>query len=457
MNSGGPTAGGLRRRRLRRLGRNRQRLRFRTGTGHTAEPTDGTRLPRAWSGQHLLGRRNSRGYPDFALVRNHPRFPEFLDRRRGPRGANLPESEGRRAGRTQRHRREFRATPLALMGPAAMARSIGRLGDCGQALGRLGPRQRGSHPVGRRAGAAGHAIGTLGGLRPRLLCRSFVVGHSQRRRTPHLAGLDGKLGIRRRGPDNHVAWRHDAAAADELRRSPDGPRLVQRPVRELRRLWERSVRAQFCTAAEANTRLASATVHGPCLEIDAEFEVRAETGVSGLEVHRGQGAVTRIECDPSAGRLRLDRRHSGETRFHPAFPGVMEAPLRIQAGRLYLQVWCDTSSSEVFANEGEVVLTALVFPPPGATNWAVFATHHPPQSAAFGSLDSALDLAVRNRTEFDREAQQAAEDPFKGRYSGAYPGRAGIERIAWRHPDGVRRCPLSPAVSAGRTAHLALS
>ena len=164
-----------------------------------------------------------------------------------------------------------------------------------------------------------------------------------------------------------------------LRRSPDGPRLVQRPVRELRRLRDRSVRAQFCTLAEANTQLASATVHGPCLEIDAEFEVRAETGVFGLEVHRGQGAVTRIECDPSAGRLRLDRRHSGETRFHPAFPGVMEAPLPIQAGRLHLQVWCDTSSIEVFANEGEVVLTALVFPPPGATNWAVFATHHPPQ------------------------------------------------------------------------------
>ncbi len=183
------------------------------------------------------------------------------------------------------------------------------------------------------------------------------------------------------GEDLTTPWRGAMTLPRQMSLHPARlvPDWFRRPVQELRRLRDRSVGAQYCNGTEANTRLASATVHGPCLEIDAEFEVQAETGAFGQEVHCGRGAVTRIECDPSPGRLRLDRRHSGETRFHSAFPPVMEPPLPVQAGRLHLQVWCDTWSIEVLPNGGEVVLTALVFPPPGATNWAVFATPHPPQ------------------------------------------------------------------------------
>lgn len=162
-----------------------------------------------------------------------------------------------------------------------------------------------------------------------------------------------------------------------LRWLADGPRLMQQPVRELQRLRGPGLQGRNCSVDEANALAREAQVRGPLLELIAEFEVASRTGVFGLEVHRGGGAVTRIECDAAAGRLRLDRRRSGETAFHPAFARIMEAPLRVRDGNVTLHVWCDASCVEVFANEGEAVLTALVFPPPEAVEWGLFSTGGP--------------------------------------------------------------------------------
>lgn len=159
-----------------------------------------------------------------------------------------------------------------------------------------------------------------------------------------------------------------------LRGMAEGPRLVQRPVRELQWLREHALQAFDVSVEEANARVQAASARGPMLELSAEFEGIARSAVFGLEVHRGGDTVTRIECDPAAGRLRLDRRRSGETAFHSSFGRMVEAPLRVRDGRVSLHVWCDASSVEVFANDGETVLTALVFPSPEAVEWGLFST-----------------------------------------------------------------------------------
>jgi sucrose-6-phosphate hydrolase SacC (GH32 family) len=168
-------------------------------------------------------------------------------------------------------------------------------------------------------------------------------------------------------------WRSAMSVPRELtlRATPDGLRLVQRPVRELTRLRTAHRSARKLTVAEAHARLAGPETAGPLLEFDVEFEAGAG-GRFGLEVHRGAGGRTRIECDPAAGRLTLDRTRSGVTSFHRAFPGVYEAPLRVRDGRVRLRVLCDTSSVEVFANDGETVLTSQVFPAAASTGWEFF-------------------------------------------------------------------------------------
>ncbi len=168
-------------------------------------------------------------------------------------------------------------------------------------------------------------------------------------------------------------WRSAMSVPRELglRETPEGLRLTQRPVRELARLRVAHRQARDLPVAEANARLAGPATTGPLLEFDIEFDPRG-AGRFGLEVHRSPDQRTRIECDPVHGRLRLDRTRSGVTDFHQAFPAAYEVPLRARNGRVRLRVLCDTSSVEVFANDGDSVLTCLVFPADASAGWELF-------------------------------------------------------------------------------------
>jgi fructan beta-fructosidase len=80
-----------------------------------------------------------------------------------------------------------------------------------------------------------------------------------------------------------------------------------------------------------------------------------------------------IGIDPRAGQLFLDRTRSGEVGFHPAFSGRHTAPLPIENGRVRLHVFVDSSSVEVFAGHGEVVITDQIFPAPESHGVALYA------------------------------------------------------------------------------------
>ncbi|MFF1831236.1 glycoside hydrolase family 32 protein [Paenarthrobacter sp. NPDC058040] len=69
-------------------------------------------------------------------------------------------------------------------------------------------------------------------------------------------------------------------------------------------------------------------------------------------------------------RLTLDRTRSGNTGFHPKFPSVESAPVDLVDGALHLLIIADQCSVEVFAQDGRVVLTDLVYPDAGSVeNW----------------------------------------------------------------------------------------
>ena len=58
--------------------------------------------------------------------------------------------------------------------------------------------------------------------------------------------------------------------------------------------------------------------------------------------------------------LSLDRSKSGKTEFHEDFASVFSAPMSWESTSL--RIFVDAHSVEVFVNEGELALTALVFP-----------------------------------------------------------------------------------------------
>ena len=150
----------------------------------------------------------------------------------------------------------------------------------------------------------------------------------------------------------------------KLRRFPEGIRLVQEPVAELRALRGRHVVVEKQTTRAANRMLESKEVRGETLEIETEVEP-GEATEFGLRVRKGPSKETVVGIDREKSELFVDRTRSGDTGFDPKFPGRHTAPMHLADGQLItLRIFVDRSSVEVFGNDGQTVISDLVFPSP---------------------------------------------------------------------------------------------
>lgn len=157
-----------------------------------------------------------------------------------------------------------------------------------------------------------------------------------------------------------------------LRSTPDGVRLVQQPVDELRTLrgGRRQIGPRDIPAG--TTPLDADGITGKAMEIVAELEAGGASGL-GLKVRTGKGEETVIGIDPKTRRLFVDRTRSGQVNFHKSFSGRQTAPIRLDQGRVRLHVFVDWSSVEVFADDGAAVITDQIFPSPGSEGVSLFA------------------------------------------------------------------------------------
>ena len=156
-------------------------------------------------------------------------------------------------------------------------------------------------------------------------------------------------------------WRSAMSVPRELAlQTIDGqPRLVQRPVRELRSLrGGRSFTQHHRTIPQGTTTL---PVRGKTLEIKADLRI-GSAKQAGLKVRTGNGEETVIGYDAQTGELYVDRTRSGRVDFSRDFPGVQRAPLAARHGKVRLRILVDWSSVEVFADGGRRVITDQVFP-----------------------------------------------------------------------------------------------
>jgi sucrose-6-phosphate hydrolase SacC (GH32 family) len=90
---------------------------------------------------------------------------------------------------------------------------------------------------------------------------------------------------------------------------------------------------------------------------------------------RGNGTDgTRIAIRPSESQLIMDRTTSGNTDFHEAFASTDTAPLKPASDGSYtLTLFIDHCSVEVFAQNGQVTMTGLIFPGTDSTRMALYA------------------------------------------------------------------------------------
>jgi fructan beta-fructosidase len=138
-------------------------------------------------------------------------------------------------------------------------------------------------------------------------------------------------------------------------------RPVVRPAPAAYELVDRALHGELVLPVEART-----------CRVVLEVEPGTARRV-GLHVRAGVAERTTVWVEPATGTVGLDRRASGASDFHPGFAAEHTAPLGPREGALRLEVLVDVSSVEVFAGDGEVVLTDQVFPDPASTGVGLFA------------------------------------------------------------------------------------
>jgi fructan beta-fructosidase len=152
-----------------------------------------------------------------------------------------------------------------------------------------------------------------------------------------------------------------------LRRTAAGWRLAQKPIEELGALREEPALVfSGGTFAAADHWLYQQSELNELLDVEMAFGEVFPNAPFVINIHTGAAEVTTIAIDPREGQLAVDRTHAGIKGFHPAFAASCRhaAPLRIADGSLKIRFLLDTSSLEVFAQDGEIALTELIFPSP---------------------------------------------------------------------------------------------
>lgn len=139
----------------------------------------------------------------------------------------------------------------------------------------------------------------------------------------------------------------------------DGIRVIQKPVKEVNSIKLENFVLQEMTIESG--KALSFPVNKQLIEINIELE-KESSNQFGLVIRHSETENTKVSIDVLNDLLLVDRTQSGEYNFSSSFPSVQEAPIVLKNNRVKLQLFMDTSSIEVFANDGEIAVTSLIFP-----------------------------------------------------------------------------------------------
>ena len=135
-------------------------------------------------------------------------------------------------------------------------------------------------------------------------------------------------------------------------------RLVQRPVREIERLWRGTVSHR---GVILNGEAAYEGVAGRLIDMAVTLR-RAGDGCRRFTLSIATDArhATEIRCDLDHGELTFDRSRCGSRRD---IVHTRRVPISMRDGRLTLRIIMDKDSVELFIGEGERVLSSLIDTP----------------------------------------------------------------------------------------------
>lgn len=148
-----------------------------------------------------------------------------------------------------------------------------------------------------------------------------------------------------------------------LFRAPDGEVYASSaPSPELEALRGKlAAKVKKTTVGRKARSFALPSENGGICEILMDIEASKAKTVN-IVFSNSQGEKVVMQYDPAEATLSFDRTQSGITDFSEGFPAVTVTPTHEASGRIALRIFVDRSSMEVFGNDGEFVMTNLVFP-----------------------------------------------------------------------------------------------
>jgi fructan beta-fructosidase len=150
-----------------------------------------------------------------------------------------------------------------------------------------------------------------------------------------------------------VIWRGAQSIPRELGlgRFPEGIRLLQAPIKEVKTL-----------RATSDPKLLQDSA---ALPASAEIELtvpRGEWREAGLRLHNAKGEEVRLGLTSEPLNAFVDRTKARSAPSPKEYPGRHGGPVRWRDGRITLRVFFDRSVVEMFVNDGETVITERFYP-----------------------------------------------------------------------------------------------
>ena len=156
-----------------------------------------------------------------------------------------------------------------------------------------------------------------------------------------------------------------------LTSTANGVRLVHEPIPELEVLRVKGWHWQNQIVQSGENLLASLT--GEAFEIIVEFQVQRSVNSFGLHVRRGGEERTTIGYNSRSQEVFIDRTKSGQSEFKDGFAARHAAHLEPEDQTVRLHIFVDRCSVEVFANDGIITLSDLIYPSPRSLELEFFA------------------------------------------------------------------------------------
>lgn len=156
----------------------------------------------------------------------------------------------------------------------------------------------------------------------------------------------------------------------KLKTFPEGIRMVQQPIEELKTLRGKGTIYPE-TTFEGTWIPKKFKPANNVYEMIVEFENK-DADSFGVRLCVGGEEKTTVGYDVKAEELYFDRRFSGYSDFTPIHKDIFKGPLKNRTNTVKLHIFVDNCSVEVFGNDGETCISNKIYPSEGSTGVEFF-------------------------------------------------------------------------------------